>query len=133
MKVTNDPLLTAGFKGCSVRVLLDLTATFDTVDHAVLLEWLEHCVGVKGKAFSGLSIQVAYFQMLHSFHVESHKVQYLPPFSSHFIYSLLASYSESMGSLITAMLMILKYIFLSIQVKTIYTLLLTALKTLNSV
>ena len=48
LKVTNDPLLTAGFKGCSVRVLLDLTATFDTVDHAVLLERMEHYVGVKG-------------------------------------------------------------------------------------
>ena len=43
LKVTSD-LLTGGSKGCSVFVLLDLTAAFDTVDYRVLLERLKHWV-----------------------------------------------------------------------------------------
>ena len=39
----------AYYKGVSGLVLIDRTGTFDTVDHAVLLEQLEHCIGVKGK------------------------------------------------------------------------------------
>ena len=42
VKVTKDLLLTADSKGCSVLVTLDLTAAFDTDDHKVLLERLEH-------------------------------------------------------------------------------------------
>ena len=49
LKVTSD-LLTGGSKGCSVFVLLDLTAAFDTVDYTVLLERLKHCEGIKGIA-----------------------------------------------------------------------------------
>lgn len=66
--------------GCLVPVLLGLTEAFDTVGHAVLLEQLEHCVGVRG-AFQCLLFiylygqQIASFQMLHPSHVEFHKVQ----------------------------------------------------------
>ena len=34
----------------AILVLLDLTAAFDTVDHATLLSRLENCVGVRGTA-----------------------------------------------------------------------------------
>ena len=98
--VTNDLLATAASEGCSVLVLLDLTTTFHTVDHVVLLERLEHCVGVRGEALQCflysiynryiryLSIQMVSFQMLHPSLVEFHMVQYLllAPFCSHFIY-----------------------------------------------
>ena len=38
-------------KGCTL-VLLDLSAAFDTVDHAVLFNLLEHPLGISGNALS---------------------------------------------------------------------------------
>jgi hypothetical protein len=52
MKVTND-LLEALDKGSScVLVLLDLSAAFDTIDHAILLERLHHTFGISGTALA---------------------------------------------------------------------------------
>ncbi len=50
MKVLNDILLTGDAGDHDVLVLLDLSAAFDNVDHAILLTHLEHCVGIKGSA-----------------------------------------------------------------------------------
>ncbi len=50
LKVLNDILLTGDAGDHAVLVLLDLSAAFDTVDHAILLARLEHCVGIKGSA-----------------------------------------------------------------------------------
>ena len=38
-------------KGC-ILVLFDLSATFDTVEHAVLFNLLEHSLGISGTALS---------------------------------------------------------------------------------
>lgn len=52
LRVTDDLRRAAG-RGCvSFLVLLDLTAAFDTVDHAVLIERLSTCVGLSGTALS---------------------------------------------------------------------------------
>lgn len=45
LKVTND-LLFAAESGVSIMVLLNLTAASDTVDQTLLMEHLEHCVGI---------------------------------------------------------------------------------------
>uniref|UniRef100_A0A8C6M722 Reverse transcriptase domain-containing protein n=1 Tax=Nothobranchius furzeri TaxID=105023 RepID=A0A8C6M722_NOTFU len=50
LKVFNDIYLATDAGDCVVLVLLDLTAAFDTVDHAVLFSRLEHWVGISGTA-----------------------------------------------------------------------------------
>ena len=45
IKVLNDIRLNTDSQRASVLVLLDLSAAFDTVDHAILLHRLEHWVG----------------------------------------------------------------------------------------
>ncbi len=50
LKVLNDILISCDSGDFVVLVLLHLTAAFDTVDHAVLIDRLEHCVGLRGVA-----------------------------------------------------------------------------------
>ena len=50
LKVHNDIALSVDAKCPVVLVLLDLTAAFDTVDHAVLLSRLKNYVGIHGTA-----------------------------------------------------------------------------------
>lgn len=54
VKVTNDMLLAADTGLASVLVLLDLSAAFDAIDHFILLQRLEHKVGIKGTALCRL-------------------------------------------------------------------------------
>lgn len=46
LKATYDILHNADSGDCSVLVLLDLSGAFDTVDHDILIECLEHCDGI---------------------------------------------------------------------------------------
>ncbi len=50
LKVLNDILMSCDSGDFAILVLLDLTAAFDTVDHAVLIDWLEHCIGLRSVA-----------------------------------------------------------------------------------
>ncbi len=50
VKITND-LLLASDKGCiSLRVLLELSAAFDTIDHDILIDRLQNYTGIQGQA-----------------------------------------------------------------------------------
>ena len=52
VKVNNDLLIASDNGLVSVLVLLDLSAAFDTIDHNILLQRLEHQIGIKGTALS---------------------------------------------------------------------------------
>ena len=48
LRVFNDLILTVDNGTPAALVLLDLSAAFDTVDHAIVLSRLHHLVGISG-------------------------------------------------------------------------------------
>ncbi len=66
MKLPND-LLSASDKGLlSALVLLDFTAAFDTIIHYMLLQRLEHLIGIEGTALSQFKSHLPNcFQFIH--------------------------------------------------------------------
>ena len=54
LKVQNDILLSMDRQEVTLLVLIDLSAAFDTIDHAILLETLEKDFGVTGNALKWL-------------------------------------------------------------------------------
>ncbi len=55
LRVSNDILMASDAGDCSVLVLLDLSAAFDTVDHCSLINRLYSLVGISGSALEWLS------------------------------------------------------------------------------
>ena len=55
LKATNDILLALDFGNVSFQTLLDLSAAFDTIDHCILLDRLQHMYGISGTALSWFS------------------------------------------------------------------------------
>ncbi len=55
LKVTNDILLSIGSGKRVALMKLDLSAAFDTLDHAILIECLRDYVGIKGVALKWFS------------------------------------------------------------------------------
>ena len=51
LRVTNDILLNMDNSKCTIMLLLDLSAAFETVDHTVLLHILWYELGIRGAAF----------------------------------------------------------------------------------
>ena len=55
LKIQNDILLSMDRQEVTLLVLIDLSAAFDTIDHAILLETLEKDFGVTGNALKWLT------------------------------------------------------------------------------
>ncbi len=55
LKVSNDLLLSVDAGNCAVLVLLDLSAAFDTVDQAILLDRLQEWGGIEGVVLNWIS------------------------------------------------------------------------------
>ena len=76
LKVVNDLLVRINEGKLSVLVLLDLSASFDTIDHAILLYRLQHVFGIKGTMLSWLRsylikrFKTVSFQGIHSDPIE---------------------------------------------------------------
>ena len=52
MRVTNDILRAIDDNSSAMLLLLDLSSAFDTVDHSILLNRLEHRFGIKDTALN---------------------------------------------------------------------------------
>ena len=50
LKVTNDLLITTDIGESAIFILLDLSAAFDTIDHAILITFLKYFVGIRDTA-----------------------------------------------------------------------------------
>lgn len=61
LKVSNDLLLSLDSGKCAILILLDLSSTFDTVDHTILLHRLEHQVSIQGSTLQWFASYLADF------------------------------------------------------------------------
>jgi len=55
IRVQNDILMSMESQQVTALIMLDLSAAFDTVNHTILLQRLEKCVGVTGKALQWIA------------------------------------------------------------------------------
>ena len=58
-KVSNDILTSMESQKCTILILLDLSAAFDTVDHPILLKRLEHHFGINNGALKWIKSYLA--------------------------------------------------------------------------
>ena len=76
LRVSNDLLLAIDGKKCIFLTLLDLSAAFDTIDHAMFLERMEQENGISGKPIEWLR---SYFtDRSQEVHVEGHSSVKMP-------------------------------------------------------
>ncbi len=73
IRVTNDLILLSDHGCISLLVLLDLSAAFDTIDHNILLNRLEHFLGISGSALAWFK---SYLSDRHQFVAVNEEVSY---------------------------------------------------------
>ena len=105
VKVLNDLRVSADNKDVSVLLLLDLTAAFDTIDHAILLQRLEHWIGLSGTALSWFHSYLtgrSYSVSLNGFESDTHDISSGIPQGSILGPLLFSLYILPLGELISA-------------------------------
>ena len=105
VKVINDLRESADKNMVSVLLLLDLTAAFDTIDHTILIQRLEHWVGLSGTALSWFHSYLTsrkYFVNLADFESDKHDICSGIPQGSILGPLLFSLYILPLGELITA-------------------------------
>ena len=105
LKVINDLRVAADNKHVSVLLLLDLTAAFDTIDHTILIQRLEHWVGLSGTALSWFHSYLtgrSYFVNLADFESNKHNICSGIPQGSILGPLLFSLYILPLGELISA-------------------------------
>ena len=105
LRVTNDLMMAADTGKCSILVLLDLSAAFDTVHYATLINRLRDRVGVTGKALDWFTSYLS--DRMFSVSVGSHSSNYVPlssgvPQGSVLGPTLFALYMLPLGHLISS-------------------------------
>ncbi len=104
LKVQSDIMLALDLKKICVLVLLDLSATFDTIDHQALLQRLKALYGINGMALKWLSLYVSNRQQsvaIEGYMSEPAAVEFGVPQGSALGPKLYTMYTKPLGSLIT--------------------------------
>ena len=104
IKVVNDLRVAADKKEVSVLLLLDLTAAFDTIHHTILIQRLEHYIGLSGTAlswFRSYLTERTYSVNIDDFQSEKHSIASGVPQGSILGPLLFSLYILPLGELIT--------------------------------
>ena len=103
IRVHNDLLKAVSEKGGAILVLLDLSAAFDTIDHALLLNILEKQMQVKGdllKWFESFLSDRTQSVSINGVHSQKRKLKYGVPQGSVLGPILFTIYTSSLGDVI---------------------------------
>lgn len=103
VRVINDLKINTDNHKVSILLLLDLSAAFDTVNHVILLQRLEQCLGLRGTVLNWLSSYLSgrYFSVsVGSYESDNVSIQYGVPQGSILGPLLFNLYMLALGSIV---------------------------------